>query len=86
MDVIVFLFPLFFFQNCQHLSFLVYNVHIISKHQHSSFHMSIKGFWPVSLYTKKRGVDHKLLTWVDATFKYVLCNALIVVFRSVMDI
>lgn len=80
MDVIVFLFPLFFFQNCQHLSFLVYNVHIISKHQH------VKGFWPVSLYTKNRGMDHKLLTWVDATSKYVLCNALIVIFRSVMDI
>lgn len=46
----------------------------------------VKGFWPVSFYTKNRGMDHKLLTWVDATFKYVLCNALIVIFRSVMDI
>lgn len=85
MDVIVFLFPLFFFQNCQHLSFLVYNVHIISKHQHSSFHMS-KGFGPFLSTQRIEEWIIKLLTWVDATFKYVLCNALIVIFRSVMDI
>lgn len=86
MDVVVFLFPLFcFFSKLSTFEFL--SIQCTHYFKTSTFIFPyVKGFWPVSLYTKNRGMDHKLLTWVDATFKYVLCNALIVIFRSVMDI